>query len=66
MVTQTLLLALYDTNKELCHAVVSHILDHGFSGISPSQCDQEEEEGVIGNLPLLFQSNSATRLLEVK
>lgn len=65
VVAQTLLLALYDTNKELCHAVVSHILDHGFIGISPSQCDQEEEEGVIGNLPLLFQSNSATRLLEV-
>ncbi|XP_047475062.1 nucleolar protein 9-like isoform X2 [Penaeus chinensis] len=66
VVAQTLLLALSDTNKELCHAVVTHILDHGFSGISPDQCDQEEEdEGGTGSLPLLFKSNSATRLLEV-
>ncbi|XP_066949618.1 nucleolar protein 9 isoform X1 [Macrobrachium rosenbergii] len=59
---QSALLVLKGIESEQCAALIDHILLHGLANISPSYCDSYDE---LLNIPHVFQSNPAVRLLEV-
>ncbi|KAG7158750.1 nucleolar protein 9-like [Homarus americanus] len=64
-VLQSLLMVLRDVEEEQCQTLVTHILQHGLTGVSAYYDDGSNYEGVPVGLPTLFQDKPASRLLEV-
>nr|XP_045601865.1 nucleolar protein 9-like isoform X1 [Procambarus clarkii] len=63
-VLQSLLIVLIKVDEKQCEILVSHIIKHGFPGVTASYKDQYDE-GMKVEVPPIFQDNPATRLLEV-